>query len=329
MRASGSEASSAMRAIRITAFGGPEVLRLAEVPRPEPAADEILIKVGAAGVNFAETLMREDRYVSSYTLPAIPGSEVAGTIQAVGRDVVGFSPGQRVAAMLAASGQLTGGYAEYTVAKANTVRVLPDSMAFDMAAALLVQGFTAINLMSEVNPGGKHVLVTAAAGGVGSLLLMLAKQKGAAKVTAAASTSEKCAFALVNGADEAVEYKDIATLSPGLIYDSVGGDVMKACLDALAFKGVLVSYGSLSINAFPLGVAQMKRLILDNQSIRGFSIGALLTPKKLSNDLDELFNLYDAGVVRPHVRSFPIAEANRAHESFLDRNTVGKIVLVP
>src|SRR5690606_9925377 len=117
-----------MKAVRIARFGGPEVLTLDNVPVPRAAPDEVLIRVAAAGVNFAETLMREDRYIASYELPAIPGSEVAGTIEAVGAEVGHLRPGQRVGAALAVSGKLTGGYAQFVTAKAAVTTPLPDSL---------------------------------------------------------------------------------------------------------------------------------------------------------------------------------------------------------
>ena len=185
-----------MKAIQIAQYGGPEVLVLGEAPRPEPGPGQVLIKVGAAGVNFAETLMREDRYVASYALPAIPGSEVAGTIEALGSGVSGLAPGQRVGAVLAAAKTLTGGYAEYCVADAAVTVPLPDALPFDAACALLVQGLTALYLTREVCPAGRDVLVTAAGGGVGSLLLQLARHAGAARVIAVASNPAKRALYL-------------------------------------------------------------------------------------------------------------------------------------
>jgi NADPH:quinone reductase len=319
-----------MKAIQITRFGGPEVLSLAEVERPEPSPGKVLIRVAAAGVNFAETLMREDAYVASYTLPAVPGSEIAGTIEAVGPDVTGFAPGQRVAAVLAAARVLTGGYAEYAVADAGVTVPLPDALSFEAAAALLVQGLTALYLVREVDPAGQKVLVTAAGGGVGSLLIQLGRHAGAERIVAAASSEEKRALALSVGADAAIDYAAIAEAAPTLVYDSVGGDVLPACLGALAFKGTLVVYGALNLQSFALGVDGLKKMVFGNQTLRGFAFGPLVRADTLRDDLADLFDFAVAGVIDPVIGDiYPLADAARAHAALAERKTVGKLILRP
>lgn len=319
-----------MKAIQIQRFGGPEVLELAEVPIPQPGPDQVLIRVAAAGVNFAETLMREDRYVASYALPAIPGSEVAGTIVATGASVEGLEVGQRVGAILAAARMLCGGYAEYVVADAAVTVPLPDALGYDEAAALLVQGLTALYLTRQIDPAGRDVLVTAAGGGVGSLLIQLALRAGARRVTAAASSDAKRALALSAGAEEAVDYADLTTLSPDLIYDSVGGDVFPACLEILAPKGILVAYGSLNLASFALGVAELKRMVFGNQSLRGFAFGPLLEHRTMRHDLGNLFDLAVGGALRVSIGArYQLADAAEAHRALLRRDTVGKLILRP
>src|SRR3546814_2414758 len=148
--------------------------------------------------------MRQDRYVASYALPAIPGSEVAGTIEAVGADVADLAPGQRVGAVLAASGKLHGGYAQFVTAKAWAVAPLPDRLAFADATALLAQGVTAHYLVRSAAVRDRSVLITAAGGGVGSLLVQLARHHGAARIVAVASSPAKRDLATANGADAAI-----------------------------------------------------------------------------------------------------------------------------
>jgi NADPH2:quinone reductase len=319
-----------MKAIQISRFGGPDVLEIADVAIPVAGPGQVLIRVGAAGVNFAETLMREDRYIASYALPAIPGSEITGTIGAIGDGVEGLAIGQRVGAVLAAARVLTGGYAEYAVADAAVTVPLPPALDFDTAAALLVQGLTALYLTREVSPAGRTVLITAAGGGVGSLLIQLARHAGATRIIAAASSVAKRGLALSLGADDAVGYDDWAGLSPDIIYDSVGGDLLPVCLETLAPRGTMVAYGSLNLQSFALGVSDLKRMVFGNQSLRGFAFGPLIRPDTMRRDLTELFALAADGTIKVTVgRTFPLADAADAHRALGDRNSVGKLILHP
>lgn len=319
-----------MKAIQITQFGGPEVLTLAEVPRPEPGPGQVLIRVAAAGINFAETLMREDNYIASYTLPAIPGSEIAGTIVAVGAEVSGLAVGQRVGAVLAAARVLTGGYAEYAVADAAVTAPLPDALDFDTAAALLVQGLTAAYLVREVDPAGHELLVTAAGGGVGSLLIQLARLAGARRVIAAASSDAKRAQALASGADVAIGYAELDTVAPTMIYDSVGTEVLPRCFAVLASGGTLVTYGALNLQDFHLGVLDLRRIMSGNQMLRGFTFGPLIDLATLRDDLAHLFALAVDGQLAVTIgRTYPLADAALAHRALADRASIGKLVLCP
>ncbi|TIM63628.1 MAG: zinc-binding alcohol dehydrogenase family protein, partial [Mesorhizobium sp.] len=160
-----------MRAIQLNRFGGPDVLGVVEMPKPLPQAGEVLIRVHAAGVNFFEVLMRGDRYAATPQLPMVLGVEAAGTVEALGQGVDERLLGKRVAAPIFASKRPFGGYAEYVTIDANLVVPLPDTLSFEDATALMVQGLTAFHLLRQSPPAGKSVLVTAAAGGVGSLLV--------------------------------------------------------------------------------------------------------------------------------------------------------------
>jgi len=319
-----------MKAIQMTRYGGPEVLTLADVAIPEPGPGQVLIRVAAAGVNFAETLMREDRYVASYALPATPGSEVTGTVRALGEGVVSLAIGQRVGAVLAAAKTLTGGYAEYCVADAGVTVPLPDRLGFEEACALLVQGLTALYLTQEVSPADRDVLITAAGGGVSSLLIQLARHAGVGRVFAAASSPEKRELARSLGADEAIGYEALASLTPTLIYDSVGGDVFSQCFEILAPKGILVAYGSLNLQSFALGVPELKRMVFGNQTFRGFAFGPLIAHEAMRGDLARLFDMAAKGLLAPVIGGrYPLADAAQAHRALAARSTIGKLILLP
>ncbi len=317
-----------MKAIQISRFGGPEVLQLAEVPVPALGPGQVLIRVAAAGINFAETLMREDAYVASYALPAIPGSELSGTIEALGEGVTGFAVGQRIGAVLAAARTLTGGYAEYAVADARVLAAIPDALDFAAATALLVQGLTALYLTREVSPAGRDVMITAAGGGVGSLLIQLARNAGARRIVAVASNSAKRDHALSLGADAAISYEEITSEGPSLIFESAGGEVLPSCLDALAPRGTLVAYGSLNLQSFALDVPGLKKLVFGNQSLRGFAFGPLVDLDRVSNDVQHLFALAVAGELTPAIGAiYPLDQVAQAHRDLADRQTVGKLIL--
>src|SRR3954451_13957604 len=185
-----------MRAIRIDEWGGPEVMRLVDMPQPEPGEGEVLIEVSHAGVNFADTHQRENNYIARYELPLVPGGEVVGTVRG------GELDGQRVVAMTG-----TGGYAQFATARADTTFPLPDEVDDGQALALLIQGLTAWHLYRTCArvASGESVVVHSAAGGVGSLAVQLGKPMGAGCVIATASTEAKRKLALELGADVAVD----------------------------------------------------------------------------------------------------------------------------
>ena len=173
-----------MKAVELHAFGGPEQLTLAERPEPAVGAGEVRILVKAIGVNFSDVLMRQDRYAATPTLPAVLGAEIAGIVDAIDPEVTHVAVGDRVVAALFATGNSIGGYAEQVVTRAEWVAPVPDAVPLDMAAASLVTGLTARYLLDRSPVRGKTVLITAAAGGVGSTLVQMAKAEGAARVIA-------------------------------------------------------------------------------------------------------------------------------------------------
>jgi NADPH2:quinone reductase len=327
----------AMKAVQLSHFGNPAVLEVIELPTPTPGPGEVLVRIRAAGVNFFETLVRENRYAVTPKLPAILGVEAAGIVEALGPDVDGSLLGTRVAIPLFAVGRSSGGYAEYIAINASSIVPLPESLSFEEATALLVQGLTALLLVRQAVPTGKSVVVTAAAGGVGSLLIQLAKRASAKLVIAVASTPEKLALARSFGADFAFNYaapnwidqvKDATNgVGADIIYDSVGGPLTGASLGALAPLGQLVFA---ALNRCELTARDLESMFLKNQSLRGFALLPLLSPASMRSDLTELFNLAQLGhltvTVGGRYRLDRVAEAHRALES---RLTTGKVVLIP
>jgi NADPH2:quinone reductase len=329
-----------MRQVQFDRFGGPEVLDIVEKPTPIPGSDQILVRVQAIGVNFAETLMRENRYAVTPDLPAVPGTEVAGVVERLGDKVAGLTVGTRVAVPLFATGAVTGGYSDHVVVNAALAVPLPEGISFETATALMIQGLTALYLVRQVPPKDKVVLVNAAAGGVGSLLIQLAKRAGARAVIAAASSKAKLDLARTLGADHGIDYTkpgwDEAVRAvgggsgPDIIYESVGGDVTKTCLSMLAAGGEIVIYGALNIQSFNLGIPELVGLIFKNQSLTGFALSTLLTSDGLTSGLSNLFDLAASGVLKVQIgNTFALKDASLAHQAMEARATTGKVVLIP
>jgi NADPH2:quinone reductase len=289
-----------------------------ELPVPEPGPGEVLVRVHAAGVNFFEVLMRADRYAVTPDLPMFPGVEVAGTIERAGTGADPSLLGRRVGVPLFAIGRGSGGYAEFVAVDGGAVVLLPDALSFAAAAALMVQGLSALHLLRRSPAKNKNVLVSAAAGGVGSLLVQLARRDGASLVIAAASSDEKRGLALSLGADHAVDYtapgwqEDVKRLTGGL-------GAAPCCELVLAAMG-----------RFGLGAADVEDMLDDNQSIKGFSLLPLLTSQGVREDLAELFELAAAGALTViDGGRFPLHQAAEAHRAIEGRRAVGKVVLVP
>jgi len=323
-----------MRAIRISEWGGPEVLELIEdAPVPDPDEHQVLVRVTRAGVNFADTHARENSYLARYELPMTPGAEIAGVVE---RDGAGFTAGQRVVSLVG-----TGGYAEYAAAPAATTFAIPEGVGDATALALLLQGLTAWHLYrtsGHLAPG-ESVVVHAAAGGVGSLAVQLAKPLGAGRVIATASSEEKRALALELGADAAVDVRrdDLAEAlveanlgaRVDVVLEMAGGRVFDASLDALAPFGRLVTYGiaSREPNTVTSGALMRK-----SRAVVGFWLmHCLRRPAEMVDaPLQELFERTAAGELRVvEGETYPLSEARRAHEDLQARRTSGKLVLDP
>ncbi|WP_328999250.1 zinc-binding dehydrogenase [Kribbella sp. NBC_00709] len=315
-----------MRAIQITEFGGPEVLKVSDVPAPVAGEGQVLITVDRAGINYADTHQVENSYLSKTELPLIPGGEVVGQT----------ADGRRVVALVG-----SGGYAEQAVAHAPYAWDVPEGVSDGDALALVLQGTTAWHLLktsTHLQPG-ESVLVHAGAGGVGSLAVQLAKLWGAGRVIATASTEEKRKQVLELGADAAIDgtpegLKDRILEANGgksvdIVLEMVGGPTFDESFDALARFGRLVTFGAASRqSAAPIDPS---RLMKGSKTIAGFWLAdCFANPQLLSGPLAELFDLTAAGKLRPIVGGeYGLSEVATAHEDMRARKTVGKLLLDP
>jgi NADPH:quinone reductase len=315
-----------MRAIQITEFGGPEVLRLAELPVPEPGPGEVLIKVARAGLNFADTHTRTNSYVRKATLPLVPGGEVAGIREDTGERVV------------ALTGE--GGYAEYALAPSRLVYPIPEQLDDGTALAIVIQGMTAWHLYrtaARVAPG-ESVVVHSAAGGVGSLAVQLGHALGAGRVIATASSSEKRALALELGADVSVD-SEPEGLAERLIeanggegvdavFDMAGGAAFDASYAALAHFGRIVVCG---IATQEPNEVRTGSLLRHSRSVVGFYLfHTLERPGMFSSALGDLFARAARGELRVVIgATYSLEQAAQAHIDLRERRTTGKLLLDP
>jgi NADPH2:quinone reductase len=315
-----------MKAIRIHEFGGADNLRVDEIEKPTPGAGEVIIKTAAAGVNFADTMLREGKYLFRPELPFIIGFEAAGTIEEIGADVKNWQTGQRVLAM-----NRGGGYAEYVAADAKTLVPIPENLSFGEATALLVQGLTALGLLADLK-AGQTILIHAAAGGVGSLLVQLAKLKGA-KVLGTASSAEKLEKAANLGADTGINYTESdwtqqvlqATEGKGadLIIEMVGGEVGEKNFECLAVGGTMTVYGAASGEDFQISALS---LLAKMQTVKGYNLN-LESRENMAKYTGELMALIGEKKLQVTVQEFPLEKAADAHKAVEGRKTTGKVVL--
>ena len=324
-----------MKAIQIDHIGSADVLTLRDVPQPIPGAGEVLIRVDAAGVNFSDIMWRRGDYDVPTPTPFIPGAEVAGTVAAVGPGVTGFEIGAPVVAA-----PPSGGYAQFVVAPVATTFPIPKGFSPVEVVSLMTQGLTgvlALRKSARLAPG-ESVLVEAAAGGVGSFAVQLAKLYGAGKVIAAASSHEKRAIAVALGADVSVDYtapgwaQVVRDLTGGrgvdVVLDLVGGETTSQALEALAPFGRLVVIGKAGGEAPAISPWALEH---HNQAIVGFRIfGFAETPSIIQEALGELIGFVLAGKIKIQSGgAFPLAKAADVHRLIEDRESTGKIVLQP
>ncbi|AMA76174.1 NADPH:quinone reductase [Thermus parvatiensis] len=319
-----------MRAIRVHETGGPEVLRLEELPVPEPGPGEVLVRLLAIGVNFIDTYKRKGLY--PVPLPFTLGEEGAGVVEKVGEGVLGVAPGDRVA-----FANVQGSYAQYQVVPAERLVPVPEGLDPKLAAAALLQGMTAHYLLKSTYPvaPGDQVLVHAGAGGVGQLLIQWAKRLGAT-VYATASTEEKRWLCLQAGADYALPYEGFAqavkALSGGgvdVVYDGVGQSTFEGSLEALRPRGYLVLFGQSSGPVPPLDPQVLNRkgsLFLTRPTLHHYTASR----KELLWRAGEVFQAVKEGWLKVRIGAeFPLEKAKEAHEALEGRKTVGKVLLIP
>jgi NADPH2:quinone reductase len=315
-----------MRAIQITEFGGPEVLTVAEVPAPVAADGFDLVTVTASGVNYADTHQIENSYLSATELPLVPGSEVVGTT----------ADGRRVASLVG-----TGGYAEQALAFPALTFDLPDEVTDGQALALMVQGLSAWHLLrtSTHLVAGESVVIHAAAGGVGTLAVQLAKAWGAGRVIGVASSPDKRDLVERLGADATVDaaapdLKQALMAANNdapvdIVLEMVGGPTFDASLASLAPFGRLATFGM--AGRTPPSPIDAGALLQGSRAVIGFwLVHCMSKPGMVTEPMAEMLQMVAEGTLSPIVgNTYPLADARRAHEDLLARRSTGKLVLDP
>ena len=332
--------ASPMKAMMSHEPGGPDVLKLTDVPTPEPGPGTVRVAVRAAGVNFPDTLIIRDLYQFRPPRPFAPGGEVAGVVEAAGENVSDFAPGDRVMAA-----GLCGGFATHFIAEAGKTNKLPGDMPFDEAAGfMMTYGTSHYALRDRAKlKEGESLFILGAAGGVGAAAIELGKAMGA-KVVAGVSSGDKAAFCKELGADETIVYptgaldRDAQKSLSGeikakcggdgadVVYDAVGGDYAEPAVRALGWEGRFLVVG------FPAGIPKipLNLTLLKSCQIVGVFWGAftMRDPQKNAEYVKEIFDLYAAGKIRPRITAtFPLEKAADALKLIMDRKVLGKVVL--
>jgi NADPH:quinone reductase-like Zn-dependent oxidoreductase len=306
-----------MKAIVIGAYGNEDVLDYVEVERPEPKADEVLVKVRVAAVNPADWKIRDGMGESfGFKLPLILGGDIAGTVEAVGVEVESFKPGDAVYGMTL-SGGFSGGYAEYALAKADAIALKPESLNFEEAAAIPVAALTAWQAMFDLAnlSSGQCILITGASGGVGSMAVQLAKAKGAIVIGTASGRNEQ--FVRDLGADEFVDYTqqpfEQVVKDVDVVFDTIGNDTQERAFQTLKQSGFLVSSAGTP----------------SAEKAQEFGVGATFVfCKPNAPQLAEINQLIEEGKLKVHIETIlPLTEVKKAHQLSQSGRTRGKIVL--
>ena len=322
-----------MKAVRVHKYGGPEVLTLEEIPVPEPKAGEVCVKIEAIGVNYIDIYQRTGLY--PLQTPFTLGTEGAGIVDAVGPNVTEVKKGERVG-----YASILGSYAEYAIVPAARLVPIPPNIEARTAAALMLQGMTAHYLTHSTYPlkKGETALLHAAAGGVGLLLIQIAKQLGAT-VIGTVSTEAKAKLAKEMGADHLILYTqndflaEVKKLTDGrgvnVVYDSVGQTTFDKSLDCLRPRGYLVLFGQSSgpVPPFDPGkLAAKGSLFLTRPSLPHYT----LERSELLQRANDVFNLTATGKLKVRIdKTFPLAEVAEAHRQLEGRKTTGKVILLP
>ena len=324
-----------MRAVRCNAFGPPESLVVEDIASPQPAAGEALIDVKAAGVNFPDALIIQNKYQAKPPLPFTPGGELAGIVRAVGPGVTQVQVGQAVIAFTA-----WGAFAEQALVPQESLIAMPEGMPFDVAGSFLMTYGTcyhALHDRAQVKPG-ETVLVLGAGGGIGIAAIELAKAMGA-RVIAAASSDSKLAVCREHGADETINYQtqdlreQLKALTNGrgvdVVCDPVGGAFSEAALRSMAWRGrfLVIGFANGEIPKIPLNL-----VLLKGCSIVGVFWGDFVRrePQHSAADLSALVELYRSGAIRPLVSGrFTLEQTGDALLALMQRKASGKLVIVP
>lgn len=325
-----------MKAVQVTEFGGPDVLELQDVPLPEPGTGQARIKVAATSVNFADIQTRRGGYVITRTPPFVPGLEAAGIVDALGPGVRGWEVGQRVA--VHAEG---GSYAEYALARVIEMFPLADEIDLEQASVVPSVGTTAMALLTmagRIQPG-ESVLIHAAAGGVGSTAVQFARVLGAGLIIGTVGSPEKAKITQELGADAVVNYRTedvvarVKEITGGagvdIVLDGVGKDTAETSVAVLAPFGRLVVFGMASGAPAPIAFGP---LYGDNKQVIGYSTGGhrRTRPEVLRPPGLAAFKLLAAGRWKPLIGArYPLAQASIAHRTIEDRESVGKVLLIP
>jgi len=322
-----------MKAIQVKQVGGPEAMELVELPVPQPKANEAVVKLAASGVNFIDVYFREGRYKAA--TPFIPGQEGAGEVAAVGADVKSVKVGDRVAWTM-----VLGSYAQYAAVQADRLVPIPKGVSDQQAAATMLQGMTAHYLSHDTYPlkRGETALVHAAAGGVGLLLTQMAHNIGA-RVIATVSTEEKAKLAREAGADDVILYTQsdfeaetkrlMAGKGVDVVYDSVGRTTFEKGLNVLRPRGMMVLFGGSSGAVPPFDLIQLSQkgsLFVTRPSLANY----VATRDELVVRSGAVFGMIAAGKLKLRIEhTYPLAEAQRAHQELEGRKTTGKLLLIP
>jgi NADPH2:quinone reductase len=322
-----------MKAVEVSRTGGPEVLEYKDVPEPQPKPNEVLVDIKAAGLNFIDVYFREGRYPSK--LPFIVGQEAAGVVEKVGSEVTSLKPGDHVA-----YAGLQGAYAERAAVAADRLVKIPGGVSFEQAAALMVQGMTAHYLVKSTYPlkSGESCLIHAAAGGVGQLLVQMAKTIGAV-VIATAGSDEKCEIARKAGADHVINYEkqdfeeESKRLTGGegvhVVYDGVGKTTFEKGLNILQPRGYMVLFGGASGAVPPFDLIKLSQkgsLYVTRPTLAAY----VATREELEWRASEVMGWVAAGKLKISLgQSYRLAEAERAHRDLEGRKTTGKTLLIP